>query len=260
MNTDELAERITKLEKQAENTVTPALIACIGVIIAAVLAGIFALWGQYSNSRQQRELDRNKALFEQTEKILEFRIKQLEQFYAPMSACLRQSEALHSALQRQLAKDSPDRYILLEKRDADGNQMIVKNAAGETYGFRLIDEMPAIREDKRAMVLVDRILAIGKEMTEIISEHAGLAAQDLVPLLSEYEAHYVILSTIRGDDEAQASPPPGTKEKGYYPYPRDLNKKVDSGYRDLNRFLDRYSDASEKMLNAVSLEFDKQSK
>jgi len=259
VNTDELAERITKLEKQAENTVTPALIACIGVIIAAVLAGIFALWGQYSNSRQQRELDRNKALFEQTEKILEFRIKQLEQFYAPMSACLRQSEALHSALQRQLAKDSPDRYILLDERDTDGNSMCVRNAAGAMYGFRLIDELPAIRGDKRAMVLVDRILAIGKEMTAIISEHAGLATEDLLPLLGEYEAHYAILSTIRGDDEAQALPPPATKEKGYYPYPRDLNTKVESGYRELGQFLDTYSDASKKMLKAVSLEFDNQS-
>lgn len=259
MSIEQLTERIAELEKKAADTTRPALIAFIGVIVAAVLAGCFALWGQYSNSQQQRELDRNKALFEQTEKILEFRIKQLEQFYAPMFARLKQSEALYFALQRQLAKDSPNRYTLLEKRDPDGNGMLVKNAAGETYGFRLIDEMPAIRENKKAMVLVDRILTIGKEITAIISEHAGLATEDLVPLLGEYAAHYAILSTIR-DDQGTEALPPGKKEKGYYPYPRDLNTKVEAGYRELSQFLDDYSDTSKKMLKAVSVESDKQSK
>ncbi len=85
-------------------------------------------------------------------------------------------------------------------------------------------------------------------MTKIISDHAGLASKDLIDLLGAYLAHYAILSTIHKREETVAYEP-GWHQKGYYP--RELNGKIEEGYRELSQFLDEYAKASKRMLEAV---------
>jgi hypothetical protein len=95
---------------------------------------------------------------------------------------------------------------------------------------------------------VDRILQIGEQMTEIISDHAGLASKDLIDLLGEYLAHYAILSTIYKGSETVPYEP-GWHKMLYYP--RRLNQMIEDGYRELSEFLDGYAKASKRMLEAL---------
>src|SRR5438094_2433469 len=99
-------------------------------------------------------------------------------------------------------------------------------------GFRLLDQFPAVRTNPKALALAERILQIGEQMTKIISGHAGLASKDLIDLLGEYLAHYAVLSTIYKLGET-APYEPGWHQMLYYP--RQLNKKIEEGYRELSQ-------------------------
>jgi hypothetical protein len=259
----ELTHRIQKLEleviqksKPQDNSIaiTTAMIAASAVFGAALLG----MFGQYltakreerravATAQQATELARLEAIYKHTEKILDFRLKQMEQFYAPMFALLGQSKGLYDKMRLQLAQDEPSRYRLNpEKNSTDEFQVLAKD--GTWKSFRLLDQLPAVRSDPKAFALAEGILEIGEKMTTIISEHAGLASESLIDLLGQYMAHYATLHTIykRGETEAYE---PGWHKVRYYP--RELNAQVESGYRELSAFIDEYVEASKKMLKAM---------
>lgn len=194
------------------------------------------------------ELARQQAIFQHAEKILEFRLKQMELFYAPMFALLEQSRGLYDKMLDQLAYDEPNRYKRLAESDPEGYRFHVRAKDGSWRGFRLLDQLPAVRTNPKALALVEAILQIGEQMTKIISKRAGLASQDLVNLLGAYLAHYAVLSTIhkRGETEPYE---PGWHKVGYYP--RDLNAKIAAGYHEVSQFIDEYAKASNRMLEAL---------
>jgi hypothetical protein len=258
---------VTKPKPKDQGDIRTGLIAGFAVLIAALVAAAATLLTQWLIAKREREhditaaarqleiaretaeqqldLSRNQAIFAQTEKILEFRVKQLEYFYAPMFALLQQSEALYEKLCDQLVQDHPDRYTRLPQRDSEGHWIHVLGEHGTSKPFRLLDQMPAIKDNAGALVLVDEIIAIGKKTTNIISKRAGLATADLIDLLGEYLAHFAMLCAIRANPTTKPSEPLA-KKLGYFP--RSLNAKVADGYRELSRFLDEYVNASKKML------------
>lgn len=262
-NIRELTHRIQKLElemiqrsgKSGDTTqiaVVTAIIAAAAVIGAALL-GIF---GQYFMARREDrrsiaaaqhalELAKQEAVFRQTGTILEFRLKQMEQFYAPMFALLGQSKGLYDKMMQQLIQDQPQRYRIASNPGPKDYRFEVLDKNGRWQGFRLLDQLPAIRTDPKALALIDRILEIGDQMTKIISKHAGLASEDLMDLLGQYMAHYAILSTIHKLNESEPYEP-GWHKMGYYPF--DLNAKIEEGYRELSGFIDDYVAASKHML------------
>ncbi|PYP85882.1 MAG: hypothetical protein DMF61_15080 [Blastocatellia bacterium AA13] len=273
-----LTARLEKLEAvvakaasdSSRDKLVTAIIAGSASLFAALLAGGLTLLGQRFMAKQQErqanniaveqaqqaeitakralELARYEAVFAHTEKILEYRLKQMELFYAPMFALLKQSKALYDKMNYQIAHDEPDRYRLLDEPDDQGYRMHVKADDGSWKGFRLLDQLPAIRSNLKALTLAERILQIGEQMTKIISDYAGLASADLVDLLGEYLAHYAILSTIHKSGETVPYDP-GWHKMGYYPRP--LNGKIEEGYREVAQFLDEYSSASRGLLESL---------
>lgn len=265
---DELSKDLQRLTNQvlqleldvakaskSDSNLTTAIIAGVAVL----LAGGLTLLGQYvtakreerraiTTARQTMELGRQEAWFRHGEKILEFRLKQMELFYAPMFALLKQSEALYAKMRYQLANDDPARYRLLDKPDPEGYYLHVLAKDDSWKGFRLLDQLPRVRANQKALALVKSILEIGKKMTKIISEHAGLAAQELAYTLGEYLAHYAILSTIYESDETDPYEP-GWHKMGYYP--RELNDRIKAGYQELSQFLDECSKQSKQVLEVL---------
>ncbi len=259
----QLANRVQQLElnaaKPSQSSIVIAIIAGFATLVAALLAGGLTLLSQHIMAKREErraaliaertvELARQEALYRHGEKILEFRLKQMELFYAPMFALLEQSKALYDKMLHQLAYDAPTQYKLLPEADPDGYRFHVLTKDGSWKGFRLLDQLPAVRTIPKALALVEGILQIGEQMTKIISKRAGLASEDLAGLLGEYLAHYAILSTIykRGETESYE---PGWHKMGYYP--RDLNSKVAAGYHELSQFLDEYAEASKHVLDAM---------
>jgi hypothetical protein len=255
----DLTARILKLEieiiksksQNEENGTAIAVIAGFAALIAALIGGGLTLLGQHMTAKRDLELARKQAVFQQTENILEFRIKQMELFYAPMFALLKQSTALYNRMCDQLVQDEPARYRALAKPDSDGYSYHVLAKDGIAWkGFRLLDQMPAVKKNAKALTLATEILCIGGQTTKIISEHAGLASSELIELLGEYLAHYALLSTVYKSIETEPWEPLGQRP-GYFS--RELSVKIEHEYRELSKFLDEFETASKKMLASIQI-------
>lgn len=257
-NLSQLTERVNKLETQmAEKSATPfavyaVVVAALITALAAVISSMITAKTQFrmaaAAAQQARELQRQQALFGHAEKILEFKLKQMQEFYAPMFALLGQSRGLYDKMLYELAETEPAKYRWAPKPDPDNDRFQVKNKDGEWKAFRLLDQLPAVRGNSKAFALADRVLQIGEEMTRIITKHAGLASEDLIDLLGRYMAHYAIISTIHKLGETEPYEP-GWHKTGYFP--RELDEKVGNGYRELSQFLAEYSNASKRLLEAL---------
>jgi hypothetical protein len=271
----DLTARVLKLEIEAVKSKPPekdsgvftAIIAGFAGLIAALVGGGMTLLGQRMTAdreqqraiaaaqqqltlareaaQQELELARKEAVFQQTEKILEFRIKQMENFYAPMFALLKQSTALYNKMCDQLAEDEPARYKRLSQPDAEGYGLHVLAKDGNWKGFRLLDQMPAVKKNSKAFTLVTEIIGIGEKTTKIISEHAGLASAELIGLLGEYLAHFALLSTVYKGAETEPYEPL-VQKTGYFSH--ELSSKIEGEYRELSKFLDEFEAASKRML------------
>jgi hypothetical protein len=261
----DLTHRIDKIELEmiqksgtssgdsVRSAITAAAIGAFAVLVTAMVsfAGQLILLRRDDRravfaAERAVELAKQQAVFQHTEKIVEFRLRQMEQFYAPMFALLGQSKGLYDKMLYQLTQDEPQRYKLTAP-DPEGFQLHVRAKDGTWKGFRLLDQLPAITSNPKALALVDRIVQIGEQMTKIISEHAGLASEGLIALLGQYLAHYAILSTIYKQGETEPYEP-GWHKMGYYP--RELDAKIEEGYREVSRFIDQYAQASKQMLAA----------
>jgi hypothetical protein len=260
-NLRELMHRVQKLEVEMIQKSGPS-IAVYAVVIAAFITALAALGGSIITARTQfrmaaaaaqqaRELQRQEALFGHAEKILEFKLKQMQNFYAPMFALLGQSKGLYDKMLYELSEDEPSKYRWAPKPDPEDDRFQVRDKNGDWKAFRLLDQLPAVRSKPKAFALADRILQIGEGMTKIITKNAGLASEDLIDLLGRYMAHYAIISTIHKLGETQAYEP-GWHKMGYFP--RELDEKVATGYRELSQFLGEYSKASKRMLEALPVD------
>jgi hypothetical protein len=252
----DLRARVQKLEsiaagksdKDTSNSLFTAGIAALAVLAAAGLG----LYGQYVTAKRTAELARRESIYRHTERILEFRVKQLELFYAPMFALLGQSKGLYDKMLHQLAEDDPQRYRWSPDPSHDRFQVLAKD--GTWQGFRLLDQLPAVRKFPKAMAIATEILRIGDSMTKIISSNAGLASEKLIGMLGQYMAHYAILATV--DKLGEIEPyEPGWHQMGYFP--RELDKEVEAGYRELSGFIDEHAREGKRIL--ASLEPDKRS-
>lgn len=254
---NELTHRIQVLElellKKSQQSKDQGPLIAAG---AAVFVALLALVGQFvlglredrrsvGAAKRAADLAKEEAIYRHTEKILEFRLKQMEQFYAPMFALLRQSEGLYNKMRHEMVQDEPQKYRWTPETDPKEGRMQVLDQDGTWKGFRLLDQFPLVRKNPKALALADTVLEIGKEMTAIISTHAGLASGELLDVLGDYTAHYAVLSAIRKESRTEPYPP-GSHVTGYYP--RELNPKLIAGYREIAQFIDEYSQAGKRLV------------
>lgn len=255
----QLESDLAKASKDSQNiTVTTAIIAGSATLAAAIFGGVITLIGAYFTAKREErratfqanrdlELARQEALFQHGEKFLEFRLKQMGFFYAPMFALLKQSKALYDKMSLQLVSDDPEQYKLLKKDDSNEPCLHVYTEDRNWEEFRLLDQLPAVRTYPNILTLVERIIHIGEQMTKIISEHAGLASEDLVDLLGEYLAHHAILAMIYKQNETKPYKA-GSHMMGYFP--RELPNKIIQGYNEISALLNEYEKKTKQVLQA----------
>ncbi|MFT3783721.1 MAG: hypothetical protein QM790_17040 [Nibricoccus sp.] len=253
-----LTERLLMLEndmaknpKGEQSGIKTAIIAAAAGLLAAVLGGLFTLTASHfaakreaataiRTAERQLELAKHETNLRNIERLMDYRLKQLELFYAPMFARLEQSKELYKKLTRQLVQDDPSRYRLYDKPNEEGTFCFVVDAGGKEHGFRILDQLPAIRPFPKSFALVGAIVDLGSEISGIVAKHSGLASVELLKVLGAYAAHYAILVTIYKDPSGTPYPP-GWHKLGYYP--RNLNAMIENEHKELSRFLDEYADA-----------------
>jgi len=131
--------------------------------LAAIIVGILALIGQFilvwredrraaSAAKDAVELAKQEALLRDAERLLEFRLRQMEQFYAPMRALLGQSKGLYDKMIRVLAETEPKRYRKDPHSTDDDYRLEVIASDGTWKEFRLLDQLPAVKNNEKALL------------------------------------------------------------------------------------------------------------
>jgi hypothetical protein len=196
-----------------------------------------------------KQMAKDAALFKHAEQMMEFKQKQIQEFYGPLYAALRQSRSLYDKLLDQLVYDDSAQYQRTPNATGDDYRLQVLDKAGQWKDFRLVDQLPALKSNPRAMALVDAIIGLGKNMCEIIATRAGYAAEDSVDLLGLYTAHHAILTAIRNGPETEAFQP-GRHKVGAFPY--GLDKVIGDKYHELSNAIDQYGQAYDRALHLLA--------
>lgn len=244
---------VQSLNRPADShtTIITAILAALAVMGAAVV-GILGQWfaakraAELARLEAERKSDlaKREALFRHTDKIVEYRLKQMELFYAPMFALMGQSKGLYDKLLDELLQFDPKTY----RRVNDG-RLHVFQSDKDLGEFRLLDRLPGLREIPIVWALIDQIVSIGSSMTKIIAEHAGLASERIIDRLGQYLAHYAILSLLHRSQETTPYTP-GWHSRGYYP--RELDSELAADYREVSAFIDQHAIATEHILEGLS--------
>ncbi len=156
--------------------------------------------------------------------ILKFRLRQIQEFYAPALVHIEQSRVVYEKLRWTIKQERKD--IPLD-------------------GFRLLDHIYQFEGDPKLNPLVDRILAIGKNLTTLISQKAGLIEGGITSTFIEYQGHFEILNAAR-EQESSKEEKEGWHELGYYP--RILNREIIEGYKVVFAHLENCAKAGDQIM------------
>jgi len=244
----QLAQRSSQTQAEKNSAIIIAIIGAAAVFGAAIVAALLGIVGQTFAAKRAARLASNEALYRNAERVLEFRMKQVQEFYAPIFALLRQSRDLYDKMLEQLVQDEPGRYRKVPAPTGKDFRWEVTDKNGTWQGFRLLDQFPAIKENAKALALADANLVIGAKICELISTRAGYASEALVDMLGQYMAHHAILSTVRSGPETEPFEP-GWHKVGYFPF--GLDKKIGEAYHDLAKSIDEYGKVSTQTLEAL---------
>lgn len=236
-----------------------ALIAVAGVVASAFFSHVIANNAikaaraeNVFKAQEEREKARIDAALAYTAKMLDLEYRQLEKFYAPLLARTQQCRGINEKLTLYLYNKSPKNQYDWKPDDKGVNRLQVKGDDGKMGDFRLLNQLPTLKEDPVALALVDQILTIGGEMVGIIRQHNGLASVDksMDPVYGRFLAHYAIIKLerdkLKAADCSTIAHAPGTHGDAYYPRP--LDDLILQEYETTRRNIKKYKDMSEKAL------------
>lgn len=187
--------------------------------IAPVIAALIALFGAVYVVR------RLEAYYRNVEKALQFRLRQVNEFYGPMLLLLEQSRLVYEKL-KEVIRKNPELNIPPDD-------------------FRLLDHVSILVKFPKTKSFVRSILDIGKHMNELLRKKAGLIEGGLTQTYFDYVSHFEIINAIA--DAPQSEPIlPGSQDSGYYP--RALNREVINGYKRVVRRLDALLEGTDRTI------------
>jgi len=170
---------------------------------------------------------RMEARYTYASEILKFRLRQIEEFYAPAFLRIEQSRIVYEKLLWTIGKEMPGFSL---------------------DGFRLLDHIFRFKSDLRCAPLITRILETGNKLTELISSKSGLIEGGLTPTFIEYQAHFAIMNAA-SEQELSATEKEGWHEFGYYP--RMLNREIREGFKVVLAHLENYAKAGDKTISQL---------
>jgi hypothetical protein len=234
------AEQTRLLEQQHEQTrlqiaavapstwdkILPALFAMAGALIASA--------GAYFLQRQRLLFDqrasRQSAGTDAVSEIKNFRSRQLNEFYAPLEALLKQGIVLRDELYNRLqANPMPGTTFtqIPNPLSGSGYSLWVQRAGQNNIPFRLIDEMPYLQAHHvHLMPNVAEIVRINSLIVKLLNKKIGLVLHDSVDLshkLGIFLAHQSVLEEVFKTVSTTGT----TVQLGYSTaFPRGLDKLV----------------------------------
>ena len=209
--------------------------------VAPYLAAGIAVWAAWYGLRRAF-FDKR---YEYAGIVLNHRIRQILDFYAPMKVHLEQSLAVTRKLRDKLEREDKAVFEGKEYPYIDFNGHKYPYIATE---FRLLDWGSVLHLIPRYKGYIDDILAIGEDMTNLIAEKGGLIEGGITKVYLLYQGHYKILKRVIYDNEPEYHGPGSEK---YLYYPRLLNREVNEGYKAVLRRLNDYIVAGDENIYKI---------
>lgn len=187
----------------------------LGPYFAAAIALIVALVALYRA--------RIGARYTYASEIVKFRLRQIQELYAPAFLLIEESQIVYKKLLWTITKEKPEFSL---------------------DDFRLLDHM-YLKDEQNLKPLIERILETGKKLTKLISAKSGLIEGGLTPTFIEYLAHFAILNAASEQELTQ------TQKDGWHEfvyYPRMLNREIHEGFKVILKHLENYVNAGDKII------------
>lgn len=176
----------------------------------------------------------SEARFQLAGDICKFRMKQLEEFYAPVITYLSTSEILYNKL-----------LYLIEESQVKNKSIIL-----DLKSFRLHDHIFEFTHgdyiNSEIESCINEILSIGMEISKLFTDKAGLIEGGVNQIHIKYTAHYKLLCS-RKESNVHHSTQDYMTDPGYYP--RMLNRHIWIDYKRIVNQLRMYSKASDKIVS-----------
>lgn len=226
--------------------VFPGIFALLGIVIG----GVISLFIQRSQRQHDTTERLKKSGFEAKLKLIEYRSKQVNEFYGPMLVLLKQSKELSMQLHTQLSADAPDRYKFENDSTSKmGKSLFIHQPDQPEKAFRLISELPYLgKNHKTALPRVKVIIDTGERLAKIIEEKSGLvkpSSQALIGCLGIYLAH---LTALR-DAYSLTQKPKGIALRTHDAvFPREIEGLTRSDYDDFITQITEWEELVDKLL------------
>lgn len=206
----------------------PAFFGLIGALLGSVVA--FAM--QRQRLRFDRRAARQAAGIKEVSEIKQFRSRQLNEFYAPIQALLKQGLVVRNELYgRLLAKEVEGATFskIPDQIAAQGWSLGIQHVGNECKPFRLIDEMSFLQHAyPQLMGNVGETVRINSLIVKLVHEKVGLVLHENAELsqqLGIFLAHQSVLEDVYKSVTTQGTALALTP--GYTTtFPRDLQRLV----------------------------------
>ena len=204
---------------------------------------------------QRRQLEvtertsRASAAYESLSKVMDYRSRQVNEFYYPLRLMLSRSAGVRRQLCDQLQAKAPLRFKFME--DGGKRRLYAMEVGGASSRFRLIEHMYELATKHAELLpLVKEIVSIGESMSKLIHDKGGLAvveSDELAELLGRYLAHFSILRDVH--HKAEKSPEILAEIKYNVAYPIKFDECLDADLRKLNDEIDQWTLLSKQLWN-----------
>jgi hypothetical protein len=226
-------------------------------VAGGLLTGMVTFVALYFTTKNERDKMRIEAETKARESSREAAVayanqlqKQVETLLGPLHSYLQQSRGIYQKIETQLIQEDSANYRRVSDPE-QGQKMQLRvppDDQGRWEDFRLLDQIPSLRQKPLYRPLLDEILRIGEQMTNLIQQHGGMLHDNVgvSDVYGEYLAHFAILKNIYLDQGRGEAYPPGKHTIGYYP--RRLNNIVKQRYEALLAELKPYQEANKAAL------------
>jgi hypothetical protein len=195
-----------QVESLRPNYTDKIITGVVAILSALVGAGIGALSGyalQRERVKHDQQAARQAAGMKEVSEIKQFRGRQLNEFYAPLEALLKQGLIVRNELYARLKATTQTGVVFSEISDADaanGWSLGIAVGSESARAFRLLDDLPLLQATfPEVMGTVGETVRINQLIVKLIHEKVGLVlhgSDTLSQQLGTFLAHQSVLEDM----------------------------------------------------------------
>lgn len=202
-STQALKDQMESLRPSARDRLITAIVAIGGAILGAAIGALSGYFLQRDRLKYDRQAARQAAGMKELSEIKQFRGRQLNEFYAPLEALLKQGLIVRNELYARLEKtNSPNVTFnrIPDPKAANGWSLGIAANGQASRPYKLLEDLPLLQKEfPFVMGTVGETVRINQLIVKLIHEKIGLVlhgSDDLSEQLGVFLAHQSVLEDM----------------------------------------------------------------